>query len=107
MTVKNKARTVGVWKTAVPIQSRPANTLNSPAIATLLPEASAILPPMSWVIADARVLMAPTYPIRRSLAPEAVTLKETKGAATLVANEFQNAWIFSLSAIPRHGSKAA
>src|SRR3989442_14865901 len=60
-------------------------------ILTRFPVLSAILPPMSCDMPDASELTACTYPMSRSLAPDEVTLKPTKGLATLFANEFQKA----------------
>jgi len=65
--------------------------LNSTAIATLLPDLSAILPPTSCETADASVPIACTYPIKTSPAPAEVTLKLTKGLAMLPAKEFTSA----------------
>src|SRR5437016_3312227 len=66
-------------------------------ILTRFPVLSAILPPMSCDMPDASELTACTYPMSRSLAPDDVTLKPTKGLATLFANEFQKVWILKRS----------
>src|SRR5437899_7863835 len=91
------AKKVGLWRKALPTHRTPVTTLKSTVIATRFPVLSAIQPPTSCETADASELIACTYPISMSLAPDEVMLNPTNGLATLFAREFQNVWSFRRS----------